>query len=298
MASEPIAVSIHSSLRERFPGAALDFLVCKVPISCPKKGPIYKFLSKLKQDTVQKLVEEGVSAENLEELEEVKVWRRTFAKMGVAKDESALFSESVKGLPDLQSSLVNLLQRAAVQADLLREDPAKKADLGKISNFVDLYNCVSLQTKCPMGAYALSAIAGGKIELRVGSGNKEQPEMFLPLLSAKEREAVEAAAEDSVERADPVFKGFPVGPDHVVYSDAQGALTWLWNYRDGARCCVPAKSAEPVAIILMADTSEETAAGREAVNLAAKLLPEIGGEVLGVYHLDASSTADAVILAM
>merc|ERR1712014_300471 len=89
---------------------------------------------------------------------------------------------------------------------------------------------------------------------------------------------------------------FLCDPSHVVYADTEGVLTWLWNYRDGMRCCLPCPNGKEdveIDIVLVADTALRTSAsavnkGATAIQQAASLIPSIGGIVTGTWHLDAS----------
>lgn len=85
-------------------------------------------------------------------------------------------------------------------------------ELWNICSVVDLYNCCSIFAMLPMGGYDLDKISG-EIQVRFGKAG----ETFLAL---GEREPVE------------------VQPHHVVYSDQEKILCWLWNHKDSRETCI------------------------------------------------------------
>jgi len=120
--------------------------------------------------------------ENLSSQPDVAGWRQVFASMGVKPSK-------------YRSSLEALLRR------VLKENA-----LWTVNSVVDLYNCVSVRTFVPMGAFDLDKVKGD-IELRFG----KEGEIFSPLGKGE----VEA-----------------VLPGHVVYADQEKVCCWLWNHRD------------------------------------------------------------------
>src|SRR5579872_6265923 len=100
--------------------------------------------------------------------------------------------------------------RSSIEALIRRVVTGK--EIWSINNIVDLYNCVSLLTLLPMGGYDLKKIAGG-IKIRFA----KEGESFLGL---GERQPVQAK------------------PNHVVYSDEERLICWLWNHKDAAATCI------------------------------------------------------------
>src|SRR3990167_3922408 len=214
---------------ERFPGTKVALLVLEIPVLSKKGQPkeMQNFLSELKQRSVRQIVDFGITPDN-------------YLETRVCRSLVEVF-RTFKAGPEKQSTIVNLLRRAATEGNKIRE--GKKADMGTISNFVDYYNCQSLQTMTPMGATDIRKIA------------QRDQEATVYLRLAREGESFITLGKDET----PV----PLTPTSVVYADEEKIFTGFWHYRDARECCVPNESAktetgEPQKefILLVADQAE------------------------------------------
>jgi DNA/RNA-binding domain of Phe-tRNA-synthetase-like protein len=185
---------------------------------------------------------------------------QNFAQRPVCQSWQRVF-QTFKVSEDKASTIHNLLRRASGQADKVKasQDAGKpiKADLGKISDVV-------LETETPMGALDKSKVTG-EIVLRYGKDG----EKFVGL----GREVEE----------------HPVTASHIVYADEKSILTWLWNYRDGAHCCVPPTTTQAIDVLIFADQAEANGGNVEAAlqSLASKI-KNIGWSLVTSGVLDAS----------
>ena len=262
----PITVKINDQIFEQFPDAKVGVLLSKVVVDCPKKGAQAKFLSKLKQEVCAEAIERGIDTTNYENLGVIRSWRKVYQSFDLTGDEAA--------------TTENLLKR--VVNELPKLHAGNKADLGKISNFVDLYNCVSIKTLTPMGALDAEKVKGD-IVLRYG----KEEESFFPLGSAESAAPVQVKAK------------------HIVYADDESVLTWLWNYRDAKHSAVPDRTPDSQShsyIILFADQAEDAGADvtdikekfgdvQKAMDTAADYLQTIGAEVLSIQYLSKDSNS-------
>lgn len=252
-----IPIRIDSEIFEKFPQATVACSLIEVIIRSGKqiKNPEAKLLSNYKQDVVKHLIAKGITFENYAESAVCQSWKKVYQTFNVTEK---------------QSTIENLLKRATIEQGKILA--GKSADLGKISNFVDIYNCVSIEQMTPMGALDASKIEGA-IVLRMG----KQGEKFLGL------------GKNAVEEE--------VTTDHVVYADDKKILTWLWNYRDAAAACVPNQSegGMPTYVLLFADQAESSEScvdlkdrkgdAKAAIEAANKKVAEIGGKVLQTFYL-------------
>ena len=235
MSEMSIRVGIDPAIFTKFPKATVAFTLVDVELFATNKAPKLQqsYLSDLKQRTVQKLIDLRINSENYLSQAVCRSWETVFGMMGAEGKHS---------------TIINLLRRAVGEAEKIKA--GSKADLGKISNFVDLYNCVSIQEQTPMGALNLAAIKGD-ITLRFG----REGDTFLGL-------GKEAVRED-------------VMPGNVVYADNESVVTHLWNYRDAAHACVPKEG--HAYVLLFADQAESGAGDAEgAILRAISEMPYIG----------------------
>lgn len=256
-AFRPLQLSIHSDILARFPETMVACSLIEVVVKSNKqvKGSEEKFLGNYKQEVVRLLLDRKVTSENFRQTAVCQSWQKVYDTFN---------------MPEKRSTIEALLDRATKEQAKI--EGGKRADLGKISNFVDLYNCVSLEEMTPMGALDMAKIEGD-ICLRMGIAG----ETFLGLGRA-------ATPED-------------VKPEHVVYADSAKVLTWLWNYRDAAAACVPSSSEanKPTYILLFADqahasnpqapVSERPGNAQKAIDKANEKVKFIQGNVLGSWLL-------------
>ena len=219
-----------------------------------KKGPVATFLSELKQDVVRNLIQKGIGSDTYMQQPVCQSWERVFRTFDVE---------------DRHATIVNLLRKAAAEADKVKksQEPGnkpQKADLGKISDIVDLYNSVSLETLTPMGVIRVDAIKGD-IEVRYGKDG----EKFTPL--GRVREVID------------------VLPKHIVYADKDSILSWLWNYRDAKHSAIPNETKDEIDVLIFADQAEKDAGNVElAIKTLISKIDKIQWKVLGNAVLDAS----------
>lgn len=246
-----LTIRIAEEVTKKYPELRVAFLLARIDVHKATTEE-KKHLSILKQRVISSM--NGVTVNNYKDLPVCKSWRTVFGSFNVGNEKV--------------STIETLLRRAATESDKIKaaEQAGKKRpnpDFGNISNFVDLYNAISMETQTPMGALDLSKI-DGEVELRYG----REGETFTPLGRTEET--------------------FEVTPDHIVYADRSSVLTWLWNYRDGKHCCVPSE-AKDAHIILFADEAERGAGDVvTAIAKAKEELTHIGGITLfdGVLSKD------------
>ena len=206
----------------KFPDAKIGIGIVTIRLQQQPTEKIAKtHLSDRKQEMVKNLLKKGVTSENYQNTNVCLSWKKVFATFSVENDKVC--------------TLETMYKRLAVETDRIRNDentnkPIKKANLGHISNVVDLCNCVAVETDTPMGVLPLDKIVGN-MTLRYG----KEGEMFIPL----GRKVT-----------------CPIKEDHIVLSDNNKIISWLWTYMVSDDCCVPRKSDEPQRIIVCADQAE------------------------------------------
>lgn len=247
----PIAISISREVLAAYPATKVAVAHVRgqvVDTKKLKKGPVNKFLSEYKQEVVRGLIAQGTTNANFQELKVCKSWAKVFSTFEADQDK--------------RSTIVTLLDKATKEADKIQAG-AKNADLGRISDIVDLYNAVSIATRTPMGTVRPSAVSG-EIVLRYG---KQEPETFIPL--GKDDEKIS------------------VTDKHIVYADDKSILTWLWNCRDAKHSCVPASTDSPIDVLVFADQAEDGAGdAKAAIDLLASKITNINWSVLQTVTLD------------
>jgi DNA/RNA-binding domain of Phe-tRNA-synthetase-like protein/ankyrin repeat protein len=120
----------------------------------------------------------------------------------------------------------------------------------KISSAVDLYNCCSVLSSFPMGGYDISKLHGD-IQLRFGS----EGETFMPL-GASEPVAVQN--------------------QHVIYSDDDRVICWLWNYKDSQDTCIDENTKYAVFFVDSAFDTPDHWSVKDAIEFMKEQLPKIG----------------------
>ncbi len=250
-----MTIHISPGILSQFPQTKVAVALVRGSVNASKKGSFKNFLSDYKQAVVKQLVEEKITSKNYQELPVCQSWDKVYHQFNLGDDK--------------KSTIHNLLKRAALEGDKMRDAEEKKikpyrANMGQISDIVDFYNCVSIETKTPMGALLFSAIEGD-INLRYGISGEE----FIPL--GRDAESV------------------AVTSDHIVYADDKSVLTWLWNYRDGKHCCVPAKSDTEIDVLIFADQADNEGGNAiNAIRLLESKISQIGWKVIqsGVLNIE------------
>jgi len=177
-----------------------------------------------------RLSSRGITLENLSSCPEVARWREVFGSMGVKPSK-------------YRCSLEALLRRAL-----------KENSLWTVNSVVDLYNCVSVQTLSPMGAFDLEKVSGD-IELRFG----REGEIFSPLGKSDEE---------------------TVTCEHVVYADSEKVCCWLWNHRDSRLVGIDENSRSAVFFVDRAFSPTAFTVGN-ALDLLEERLEQTGARVTG-----------------
>lgn len=232
-----LTISIAPEIFEKFPDTKIAFLLLRTEVFRKKEQPkeMQKYLSELKQRSVQLLAERGISSTNFLETEVVKVWTNVF--------------QTFHTNPERQSTIVNLLKRGAQEADTNIRN-GKKANMGDINNFVDFYNAISLSEMTPMGATDVRKLFQNEEGLaHISLRFAKEGESFIPL--GKESSPIELT------------------PTSVVYADEAKILTGFWNYKDAKETAVVNES--PIDemtqkrreeyILLVADQTEKNKEG-------------------------------------
>jgi lysyl-tRNA synthetase class 2 len=173
---------------------------------------------------------QGITSENLSSCPEVAGWRQVFGSMGVKPSK-------------YRCSLEALLRRVL-----------KENSLWTVNSVVDLYNCVSVRTLFPMGAFDLEKVKGD-LSLRFG----REGETFSPLGKGDEER---------------------VSCEHVVYADSEKVCCWLWNHRDSRLVGLDETSRRAVFFVDRA-FSPTTFTMEDALQALEENLAEIGARVTG-----------------
>ena len=171
-------VKIFKEVLEKYPHAEIGFCIADINV----QKTCDEFTDKLKNQLAPLLNESNITKKNFASNPQISGWRSVFKDFGMD--------------PKTHCSSVEALLKRIVAG----------SKMWNISNAVDIYNCFSVLSLIPMGAYDLDKIKSN-IFVRYGKTG----ESFEPL-----------GATESV----------TVYNNHVVYSDDENVITWLWNYRD------------------------------------------------------------------
>ncbi len=211
---------IDEKVREKYSQIEAGWLVAEIfPKSLDSR------VEQWKGSLAEELASIGLSIDNLASHPDVAGWRQVFSSMGVKPSK-------------YRSSLEALLRRVL-----------KEKSLWTVNSIVDLYNCVSVRTLLPMGAFDLDKIKGN-IEIRYGKSG----EKFYPLGSEEAEEVL---------------------PGHVVYADSEKICTWLWNHRDSRLAGLDEGSRRAVFVVDRAFSPTTTELG-PALDLLWEKLEETG----------------------
>ncbi len=218
-------LKISPEIREKYPQVKIGWLCADI-----RPVPMDPKVEQLKASLAAEVLSRGLTFGSLSSHPEVIRWRQIFASMGVKPSK-------------YRCSLEALLRRVM-----------KEGALWTVNSVVDLYNCVSVWTLFPMGAFDLDRVSGD-IELRFGRDG----ETFSPLGKGDEEK---------------------VSCEHVVYADSEKICCWLWNHRDSRLVGLEEKSRRAV---FFADQafSPTTAPIGSALQLLGEKLEETGARVTG-----------------
>lgn len=214
-------ISVEDAILRKYPMAEIGYLVANVRVK--KSDP---FVEELKESLSENLARKGINATNFVAHPKLAVWRKIYKEDFQVKEST---------------------YRSSVEA-LLRRIVTGKG-LWNICNVVDLYNCCSVLTLLPMGAYDLSKISGD-IKIRYAY----EGESFHGI---GERSKIEAKSH------------------HIVYADDQKVTCWLWNHKDASETAIDENTGQ---VIFFVDSvnSQPSNAVQEALKLLSMNLEKIG----------------------
>jgi len=171
-------ISVASEIFGNYPETQIGYVVANVSVL--KSHP---FVEGLKAELESRLETLGISDTTYAAHPDIAQWR-------------LIYKQAFQVSPSRYRSSVESLVRRVVRGK----------GIWNISSVVDVYNCASVETLLPMGAYDLEKVSG---DIVLRSGVKD--EVFHPL-----------------GETDPVA----VQSNHIVYADDKKVLCHLWNYRD------------------------------------------------------------------
>ncbi len=217
-------ITIAPEILKAYPGTHIGWLYAHVIVEAKND-----YVEALKSELPRILQEYGLSkTEELSKHPRIANWRKIYSAMGVKPSS-------------YRCSLEALLRRVI-----------KGENIWNVSSVVDCYNCVSVMTLLPMGAYDAYKLKGD-LTLRYG----REGEVFLPLGSGEE---------------------IPVKKSHIVYADEEKICCWLWNHRDSRLCAVTTDTKEAYFFV---DAAQESDARdvEKALDLLSRHLEAIGCKV-------------------
>lgn len=222
-------ISISSDVLNNFPDLSIGILIAKVDV---KKRSDY--VERLKNDLE---ASEGIQMvrryDSVSMHPTIAVWRKIYQTFNVN--------------PNRNLSAVESLVKRVVKGN----------SIWNVSDIVDLYNCISVQTIIPMGAYDMKKIHGN-ITLRYGV----EGEPFMQV----------GAKEDDLPAN--------VRSSHIVYADEKKILTWLWNYKDSSECCINLTTKYAIFFADMAQPSTLNEDVMMPISLLEYHLQKIGADVI------------------
>lgn len=170
-------VKIAKEILDKYPHTEIAYVVAKLNVKATDGHT-----EALKASITNSLNERNITKDTYATHDQIQGWRSVYKDFGISHKSKVC-------------SLEALVKRIV-----------SGKSMWNVSNAVDLYNCISVLTMVPMGAYDIDMIKEN-IHIRYGKAG----EVFDPL-----------GSNDKV----------IVEEKHVVYSDEEKVITWLWNYRD------------------------------------------------------------------
>ena len=216
---------ICQEVLKKYPQTEIGYLIAEIDV---KKTDDYTQM--LKDCLSNVLIENNLNSQNYALNPQISGWRSVFKDFGISNKSS---------------------QKSSVEALLKRIVSGSK--MWSVSNAVDVYNCFSVLSLIPMGAYDLEKIKGD-IVVRYG----KKGELFEPLGSS-----------DNV----------TVDDKHVIYSDDEKVLCWLWNYRDSKHSSLGDTTKKAIYLLDTAFTMNHMTM-KEAVQSFGECLTKIGSKVM------------------
>lgn len=216
-------VKIDTKILEKYPLTEIGYVVAKFEVK--EKDD---FTEDLKSKLLAFLNSNNINEKNYSTHPQIDGWRKIFKTFGVSHKTN----------------------RCSVEALVRRIVSGSK--MFNVSNVVDLYNCCSVLSIMPMGAYDLEKI-DGDISIRFGK-NEDQ--------------------------FDPLGSDIPVKVEdkHVVYADDKRVLGWLWNYRDSKHSCIDLNTKHAIFFLDSAFEMKHITM-EDALHLVEEGLSKIGAEI-------------------
>ena len=216
-------VNISPELVTAFPGMRVCGLLVELPNGQTSLGPSIDIAVSAAKEAVEKIDINDLAAHTV-----IQTWRDGYRAMGLKPSK-------------YRSSVEQLVRRSA------------KGALGSIGvPLADLYNQVSVAKLAPMGAYDLSLLNEGPIELRLADPERDH---FDPL-----------GGEPS---------SFPLTNEIAVYAQGDHVLCWALNHRDAASTALNKNTKK--ALILSEGIDQITATNADqAIGLLQSLLEQSG----------------------
>jgi len=212
-------IELEQEIIQHYPGVQIGYLIAEVSVA--ETDPFVESLKTSLSSYVQGM---GLNATNFAIHPTVAIWREIYERDFQVKAKT------------YRSSLEALLRRVVTGKEIW-----------KINSIVDLYNCHSVLSLLPMGAYDLDKVSGD-ISIRYA----REGETFLAL---GEKERIEAK------------------PNHIVYADEKRLICWLWNHKDSRETCLDENSKRVIFFIDAFDRAHLEA----ALERLAEDLKKVGG---------------------
>ncbi|MCH9612750.1 MAG: hypothetical protein S4CHLAM102_12470 [Chlamydiia bacterium] len=237
-----ITYGIHEEVFTNLPGAKVAVALVEIIVQkSPKAKAEQNWLSGHKQQTIARFIDRYPNPNDVMISRVMTAWRE-------------LFVTFLAG-PDKRCTLEPLFERVAREAQKVIDSQGQakpaKANLGKISNIVDLVNCTSIDHEVPIGVMDFANLHE-RLTLRYG----QEGERF-------------TAMGDPTEHI--------VDPHHLVLADEQGILSWLWTYRVGERVCLKPQETPAQALICVDQVDADASDPEQALDDFLTHLPQIGG---------------------
>ena len=234
-------ITITPEILKAYSGTHVGWLYTRVIVEAKND-----YVEALKSELPRIVQEYGLSkTEELSKHPRIANWRKIYSAMGVKPSS-------------YRCSLEALLRRVI-----------KGESIWNVSSVVDCYNCVSVMTLLPMGAYDACKLKGG-LTLRYG----REGEVFLPLGSGEE---------------------IPVKESHIVYADEEKICCWLWNHRDSKLCAVTEETKDAL-FFVDAPNESDALDVEKALDLLSRHLEAIGCKVKAKGILNKSTPQVDVVI--
>lgn len=181
-------VFVESEILNKYPNTQIGIIVTKINVL----KEINKDIENIKDNLYSFLMNIGINKENMYKCQQISIWRKIFKDFGVKDNKYC----------------------SSVEALVKRVLSGNK--MWTISNVVDLYNCRSVMSLCPIGATDLDKVQGD-IYLRYGKST----DIFEPL-----------GQRDNM----------IINNKQIVYADEKEIICHMWNFRESKNTIVSEES--------------------------------------------------------